>query len=94
MLDLKKIYDSVLDEDAVIAAGGGASVGGGEIVTPSGVGDADIVKGGMTTDDVLGKDCDYHKHGYLGPGCFHMPSRVCKTCKRDEEILSGIKKKG
>jgi len=88
MLDVKKIYDSVIDEDAVMSGGEGSV--GGDIATPSHVGDADIVKGGMTTTDVLGKDCDHDKEGYLGQGCFHMPSRVCKM-KR--EIPSGIKKK-
>ena len=31
------------------------------------------------------------KHGYLGPGCFHVPSKACKMFKR--EILAGKKKK-
>ena len=85
MIDLKKMY-----EDAVMAAGA-APASGGEIAAPSQAGDADIVKAGMTTDDVLGKDCDHHKHGYLGPGCFHVPSKACKMFKR--EILAGKKKK-
>ena len=85
MIDLKKMY-----EDAVMAAGA-APASGGEIAAPSQAGDADIVKAGMTTDDVLGKDCDHHKNGYLGPGCFHVPSKACKMFKR--EILAGKKKK-
>ena len=85
MIDLRKMY-----EDAVMAAGS-APVSGGEIAAPSQAGDADIVKAGMTTDDVLGKDCDHHKNGYLGPGCFHVPSKACKMFKR--EILAGKKKK-
>ena len=85
MIDLKKMY-----EDAVMAAGA-APASGGEIATSDPASDADIVKGGMTTDDVLGKECDHHKHGYLGPGCFHVPSKTCKMFKR--EILAGKKKK-
>ena len=85
MIDLKKMY-----EDAVMAAGA-TPASGGEIATPGPASDADIVKGGMTTDDVLGKECDHHKHGYLGPGCFHVPSKTCKMFKR--EILAGKKKK-
>lgn len=30
---------------------------------------------GIKASDVLGK-CDHHKDGYMGPGCFHVPSRV------------------
>lgn len=72
MIDLKKVY-----EDAVMAAGdAGAAAGDIAPASSADAGDADIVpsKGSMTTtDDVLGKHCDHHKDGYLGPGCFHVP---------------------
>lgn len=72
MIDLKKVY-----EDAIMAAGdAGAAVGDIAPASSASAGDADIVpsKGSMTTtDDVLGKHCDHHKDGYLGPGCFHIP---------------------
>lgn len=75
MIDLKKVY-----EDAVMAAGdAGATVGDIAPTSSASAGDADIVpsKGSMTTtDDVLGKNCDHHKDGYLGHGCFHMPARA------------------
>ena len=75
MIDLKKVY-----EDAVMAAGDvGAAAGDIALASSASAGDADIVpsKGSMTaTDDVLGKHCDHHKDGYLGPECFHVPARA------------------
>ena len=75
MIDLKKVY-----EDAVMAAGdAGAAVGDIAPASSANAGDADIVpnKGSITTtDDVLGKHCDHHKDGYLGPECFHVPARA------------------
>ena len=75
MIDLKKVY-----EDAVMAAGdAGVAVGDIAPASSASAGDADIVpsKGSMTTtDDVLGKHCDHHKDGYLGPECFHVPARA------------------
>lgn len=76
MLNLKKVY-----EDAVMAVGAGTGAAG-EIAPSSAAsgGSADGIvagKGSMvTTDDVLGKDHDHHKDGYLGPGCFHVPARA------------------
>ena len=75
MIDLKKVY-----EDAVMAAGDvGAAAGDIAPASSASAGDADIVpsKCSMTTtDDVLGKHCDHHKDGYLGPECFHVPARA------------------
>lgn len=52
-------------------AGGAGGDAGGAVADVSG-GDAAT---GITTGEVLG-NCDYHKDGYLGPGCFHIPSRA------------------
>ena len=75
MIDLKKVY-----EDAVMAAGdAGAAVGDIAPASSASAGDADIVPSNSsmtTTDDVLGKHCDHHKDGYLGPECFHVPAHT------------------
>ena len=89
-----------VSEDAVMAAGdAGAAVG--DVAEPSTAapsGDAVAApSGAISAGDVLGKDCDHQKDGYLGTNCFHVPSSVLpkgKVMKRwDKEILSGKKKK-
>jgi len=66
-----------IDEDAVVGA---AAAGGGEVVAGDANGEGDMVPGskGTGVEDVLGKDCDHHKDGYLGPKCFHVPARCGK----------------
>lgn len=73
MIDLKKIYDAVIDEDAVMAAGdGGGDAGAGEVVA------ADQ---GTSVDDVLGKDCDHQNspNGFFGGKCMHLPKNILST---------------
>lgn len=83
-----------LDEDAVVGGDAGAA-SAGEVAAPTVGGDPDVVDHtGIGAEDVLGKNDDHSKNGYLGPGCFHVPSAVLgkgNTLKR--EILAGKKKK-
>lgn len=87
MLDMKKCYESALKEDAVVGGdAGGASVGG-EISAPS-------LDNGISAGDVLGKDTDHHKDGYLGKGDFHVPTNVLgKGCVLKRMEIPSKKKK-
>lgn len=72
MVKLEDIF-----EDVVAPAGdaAGNSSDGEVAAQPTTNNDDDIVsndKTGLSTD-ILGKDCDHKKNGFLGPGCFHMP---------------------
>ena len=93
MIDLKKIYEKIVEEDAVVAAG---DAGAGEVVADTGSADADLTASkGISADDVLGK-CDHHKDGYLGAKCFHVPKNALgkgKMMRRWEEIYGGAGKK-
>ena len=82
-----------LDEDAVMGAGD-CGAAAGDIAAPSNAGDSDVVAKGTSAEDVLGKDCDHHKDGYMGAKCFHIPSNILGTGKMlKREILAGKKKK-
>lgn len=83
-----------LDEDAVMAAGDCAAPIG-DVSAPADSADTDVVAKGTSADDVLGKDCDHHKEGYMSTKCFHIPSNIIgrgKLLKR-AEIQAGKKKK-
>jgi len=92
MIDFKKIYEKIVEEDAVVAAG---DAGAGEVVSNSAV-DTDLTsQKGISADDVLGK-CDHHCDGYLGSKCFHVPKNALgkgKMLRRWEEIYGGAGKK-
>lgn len=71
-LDLNSIYKSVksdLNEDALMDCDGGGDAGGGDGMVADAPGD--------TAAEILGNH-DHKKDGYLGPGCFHIPSNILK----------------
>lgn len=79
-VNLIEMYKKALDEDAMVAAAAGA----GEVVSGSASSDGIVstpTDSGITNDEVLG-NCDHHKDGYLGPKCFHVPSRTNKKLKK------------
>lgn len=74
MIKLEDVFEDMVAAPSVGDAAGSVNANA-EIAAPlHNNDDGDIVDGSGTTDaDVLGKDCDHEKHGFLGPGCFHMP---------------------
>lgn len=72
--------DDVDECDGAAAGGdvGGAAVGGGEA--------------GISSSDVLGS-CDHANTGFLGPGCFHVPSKCAVPFHRWEICNGGSKRK-
>lgn len=75
------------------AAGAGAGAGaisaggeGGEAAS------APVVDNATASTEVLGK-CDHSHGGYLGPGCFHVPSRCAVPFHRWEVGNGGSKRK-
>lgn len=74
--------DSV-NEDAIVS-GTSASA---DIAAPSANVDGDVVDKGIGSEDVLGKDCDHHKDGYMSTKCFHIPSNVLAPKKAKNKKL-------
>lgn len=74
--------DSV-NEDAIVS-GTSASA---DIAAPSANVDSDVVDKGIGSEDVLGKDCDHHKDGYMSTKCFHIPSNVLAPKKTKKKKL-------
>lgn len=93
MIDFKKIYEKIVEEDAVVAA---TDAGAGEVVSDGGTVDTDIAPNkGISADDVLGK-CDHHSDGYLGTKCFHVPKNALgkgKMLRRWQELPGTLRKK-
>ena len=73
--------DSV-NEDAIVS---GASASA-DIAAPSANVDSDVVDKGIGSEDVLGKDCDHHKDGYMSTKCFHIPSNVLAPKKAKKKL--------
>lgn len=78
--------DNVEECDGGAAAGGAAAGGSG--------GDAGATSGGdgIASTDVLGS-CDHSSGGFLGPGCFHVPSKCAVPFHRWEICNGGSKRK-
>ena len=78
--------DNVEECDGGATAGGAAAGGSG--------GDAGAISGGdgIASTDVLGS-CDHGSGGFLGPGCFHVPSKCAVPFHRWEICNGGSKRK-
>lgn len=79
MVDIAKILEGKLHEDAVMGAGAAAPAGdvvsGGSSNTSDGL---NAPSGSISDEDVLGK-CDHSKNGFMAAGCFHIPKNVLKN---------------
>lgn len=73
--------DSV-NEDAIVSGVSDSA----DIAAPSASVDSDVVDKGIGSEDVLGKDCDHHKDGYMSTKCFHIPSNVLAPKKAKKKL--------
>lgn len=90
MVDIAKILEGKVDEDAVVG-GAGDSAPAGDVVSGGDTSVSDLLapSGAISNDDVLGH-CDHHKNGFMATGCFHIPKNVLKNYRE----LPSKKKKG
>ena len=90
MVDIAKILEGKVDEDAVVG-GAGDSAPAGDVVSGGDTSVSDLLapSGAISDDDVLGH-CDHHKNGFMATGCFHIPKHVLKNYRE----LPSKKKKG
>lgn len=81
---------SYLDECDGVAAGGDAGGLGGDAGALTAASDS----AGISSNDVFGShDHNDYAGGFMGPGCFHMPSRVKTPLHRYELCNGGSKRK-
>ena len=73
--------DSV-NEDTIVSGVSDSA----DIAAPSASVDSDVVDKGIGSEDVLGKDCDHHKDGYMSTKCFHIPSNVLAPKKAKKKL--------
>lgn len=66
--------DNYIKEDALV--GNNNSIATGEITNSISSNDNDVVIKDIGIDDVIGKDCNHNKDGYMSTKCFHIPSNV------------------
>ena len=90
MVDIAKILEGKVDEDAVVGGAGDAAPAG-DVVSGGDTSVSDLLapSGAISDEDVLGH-CDHHKNGFMATGCFHIPKNVLKNYRE----LPSKKKKG
>lgn len=89
---VRKMSDDVLGECDGGGDAGGAAAAGDAGAAGESPAAADGDAAGIKSADVLGS-CNHHIDGYLGPGCFHVPSRVPFPLHRQEAAYGGSKRK-
>lgn len=73
MLDLKSMYNKI-EEDAMVGADGVSTVGDVLPSDSAGTLNQGFKPGkGLGTSDILGKNCNHKKDGYMGKKCNHLP---------------------